>query len=408
MGCLLSVAVLASGCGDDGGDADRDAANDGDSADAVPPEPFYGGHQSDLYAGTENWLCHPDLTDDVCSADLDATAVHADGTTEVIPHQAAEDPPVDCFYVYPTVSFDESPNTDLQPGESEEIFATLHQAARLTASCRLYVPLYRQMTLSMIGGGENNEDVDPWGVAYADVLDAFKHYIDNENQGRGFVLVGHSQGAAHLRQLLMDEIDDEPELRHRLVSAMPIGWGVNVPEGDVVGGDLENIPACEASDQTGCVLSFSSFRSEPAPPERPAYGVAESGQVLCVNPVEPGIDGTAFSQPYFELNPVEGSVIGDTSIEPFTDPARNQAITTPWVTFPDFIEVECRAEGGVSYLAVTVHGDPNDERLDDIGGDLDLGGEGVSGNWGLHRVDVSIVMGDLVDLVAGQAEAYTG
>ncbi|MCZ7535087.1 MAG: hypothetical protein M5T61_03460 [Acidimicrobiia bacterium] len=54
---------------------------------------------------------------------------------------------------------------------------------------------------------------------------------------------------------------------------------------------------------------------------------------------------------------------------------------------------------GVSYLEIHVNGDPSDPRIDDIGGDL-------TPEWGMHLVDVSVAMGDLVDLVGTQAEAY--
>jgi hypothetical protein len=57
---------------------------------------------------------------------------------------------------------------------------------------------------------------------------------------------------------------------------------------------------------------------------------------------------------------------------------------------------------GFSYLEITVLADPSDPRIDDIGGDL-LG----LPSWGLHIVDVSLAMGDLVEIVGSQAEAYT-
>jgi Protein of unknown function (DUF3089) len=69
------------------------------------------------------------------------------------------------------------------------------------------------------------------------------------------VLVGHSQGAGLLNRLIAEEIDDEPLLRDRLVSAYLLGSTVAVPEGDVAGGAFDNVPPCEADDQTGCVVS---------------------------------------------------------------------------------------------------------------------------------------------------------
>lgn len=48
---------------------------------------------------------------------------------------------------------------------------------------------------------------------------------------------------------------------------------------------------------------------------------------------------------------------------------------------------------------VTVHGDPTDPRVDDIGGDL-------TPEWGLHLQDVNLMMGDIVGTVRAQAAAW--
>lgn len=79
------------------------------------------------YADPARWLCLPGAANDLCHGDLDATVVYADGTTEIEPHVFAKDPPLDCFYVYPTVSTDPSGNSDLLPGK-EEISVTKNQA----------------------------------------------------------------------------------------------------------------------------------------------------------------------------------------------------------------------------------------------------------------------------------------
>ncbi|HEY8525772.1 MAG TPA: DUF3089 domain-containing protein [Acidimicrobiales bacterium] len=412
---LLAACALAGAAGtacssdDDtpeegGGDpaAVAEGGVDEPTAAAAELPEGYENYESGLYAGDENWLCRPDLTDDVCHRDLDATVVNADGSTEVEPHEAAEDPPVDCFYVYPTTSNDQGPNSDLAPSEPEEISTVYNQAARLTASCRVFAPLYRQATLSSIGGGaaEGGRD-DPWTTAYRDVLDAFRHYVVHESEGRGFVLVGHSQGAGLLNRLVQEEIDDEPLLRDRLVSAMLIGWPVAVPEGEVAGGDFENVPLCQTADQTGCVVSYESFRATAPPPDGSLFGRArtEGMRAACTNPA--ALDGgEATLQPYFVVDQPDGALLGGTTdAQPFADPAAGEEITTPFVTYPDFVSAECVEQGEYTYLALTVHGDPEDPRTDDIGGDL-------TPEWGMHLVDMNVAMGDLVDLVASQGDAY--
>lgn len=421
LALTTGLALLAGACGDDADtdsgsdDADNvEAANnaESDSAATTEPEPFYGGHQSDIYDDDAHWLCKPGIDDNVCERDLDATLIHSGGATEIEEHQPAEDAAVDCFYVYPTVTTDPSGNSDLEPGEDEEIGAVLSQAARLSSVCDVYAPVYRQITVDAIG------DDGDWDLAYADVLDAFQHYIDNENDGRDFVLVGHSQGSAHLRQLVMEEIDDQPELLDRMVAADLIGWAVNVPEGETVGGDFANVPACDAVDATGCVVSYSAYHDEQLPPagDDPAYGQPRDAEfegdarALCVNPANPG--GQAFTQPYFRVDPEGSGLFSDADLEPFGE-GSDEELTTPFATFPpDLLEVQCQydEEQDFTYLEVTVHSDPGDGRLDDIGDHLILPGdpeEPQSGDWGLHLRDYQIAMGDIVAMVGAQVEAAT-
>jgi hypothetical protein len=142
---VLVLALAAAACSG-GGDDDTDAAGDEDAGattTTVPAELPAGweGYTSATYADDAHWLCKPGITDDVCSRDLDATVVGPDGTTEVVPHEVAEDPAIDCFYVYPTISGDPGPNSDLVPAEPEEINTVLNQGARLTSSCRMFAPV---------------------------------------------------------------------------------------------------------------------------------------------------------------------------------------------------------------------------------------------------------------------------
>ena len=96
----------------------------------------YAGQESEIYADLANWVCHPGA-DDVCKDGLDATVVEADGRLEEQTWQPAEDPPIDCFYVYPTISQDPGEISDRTAGD-EERFVTLNQAARLGEQCRVF------------------------------------------------------------------------------------------------------------------------------------------------------------------------------------------------------------------------------------------------------------------------------
>ena len=406
--CLL---LLAGACS--GGNSEDSMTSDEPSVEDTPevtladtPEvPAYAGYVSEVYDDITNWLCHPDA-DDFCDESLEATIVNADGSTEIEPFEPAADPPIDCFYVYPTISLDEENNSDLVPDPDAEGLTVRNQAARFASQCRLYAPMYRQRTLTALIAGLASEEPSPDAasvgeIAYQSVLDAWKHYIANVNDGRGVVLMGHSQGAGLLRRLIQEEIDGDEQLRGQLVSALLLGSTVTVPEGEDVGGDFENVPLCRDESQTGCVITYASFRDSAPPPPDTGFGRSSRGVAACTNPASlAGGPGTL--RPYFEAEG-GGGALGD-AVSVVEEPwAAGAEITTPWVTLPNFVQAECVIKEGFSYLEITVLADPSDPRIDDIGGDIP-----ALPSFGLHIVDVNLGMGDLVEIVGRQAEAYAG
>jgi hypothetical protein len=98
------------------------------------------------YSKPESWLCRPGRKD-ACAVDLTTTVVPADGKLRREGFTPNPQAPIDCFYVYPTVSMDETPNSDMSAGP-EEYNVILQQFARFASQCRVYAPLYRQVTLT--------------------------------------------------------------------------------------------------------------------------------------------------------------------------------------------------------------------------------------------------------------------
>jgi hypothetical protein len=366
---------------------------------AQPANP-YPGYRSEIYADPAHWVCRPDMNDP-CDHEMDATVIAEDGAVEVETWAPAADPPIDCFYLYPTISTDEGGNSDLVAGIDQEIFVARQQAARLGSVCRVFAPVYRQITLtaltSLLVGMPIPTDT---ALADADVLDAWKHYIANDSDGRGFILIGHSQGASRLITLIRNEIDANPALRDRLVSAMLLGASFQVPVGADVGGHLANIPLCHSGSDIGCVISYASFRATAPPPENSRFGRSLQGgwQAACTNPAQLA-RGSDELHPYFPTDGRSLPIFPFPTAPPWIDPTLEVPITTPFVALPRLLEAECREHNGFSYLAVVVNGDPGDARIDNIGGDL-------TPDWGLHLVDANIAMGDLVAIAESQAEAY--
>ena len=350
------------------------------------------------YSVPESWLCRPDRID-ACATDQSVTVVEADGSMSVEPLVPDTDRPFDCFYVYPTVSRDLTGNSDMVAGQ-EELRVAHVQAARFRQHCRVFAPLYRQMTLTALRSSRAGEPfAGDRALAYSDVERAWQSYLANDNDGRGVVLVGHSQGSGMIRRLLNEMTD--PAERSLIISAMPIGSTISRSDSDPAEGDFPWMPICTSADESGCLVAYSSFRDTVPPPANSRYGRAgRAGEhVVCVNPAallgDGGIANSIFStsSTWSSSQEIEAWVAG----KPIP--------TTQFVSVPGLISTRCVSRGDFTYLEVSVNADADDPRTDDIAGDVVRDGSRVD-SWGLHLVDMAVVMGDLVALTERQYLAW--
>jgi hypothetical protein len=375
------VAVLA-GCGGGGNTAQTSTTS---------------GAPLDQWGTT--WLCRPGLTDNPCTSDLTSSAVARNGTTHHEPASPAANPKVDCFYVYPTVSDQSTINANLTIGLPQAEVA-IAQASRFSQVCRVYAPVYRQITLSALNHPDRITLAHAL-IAYNDVLTAFRDYLAHYNQGRGIVFIGHSQGASILIKLLKDQVDAQPALRRRLVSALLLGGNVTVRKGDRTGGDFTHIPLCNSSTETGCVVAYSTFGSKP--PSNSQFGRTTSDAgvsllaphtispdiaIACVNPAAPA-GGQSHLDPY----------VPSLFLQFFGGSGAPQ-VTTPWVSFPAEYTAICNSSGNATWLQVSHTGGSSDPRP--------LVGQLADPALGLHILDVNIALGNLVQLVRDQAGTYHG
>jgi len=340
------------------------------------------------------WLCKPGIANDPCTGDLDATVVDATGNETVEKRPVAVDPPVDCFYVYPTVSRQTTVNASLAI-DPEERAVALAQAAQFSGVCNVYAPMYRQLTLAAIAKPASIS-LSAAFTALSDVSTAFQSYLVHYNHGRPIVFIGHSQGAMMLIALLKTEVDTDPDVRGRMVSALLMGGNVTVPSGKDVGGDFANIPACRSAAQSGCVVAYSTF--DQMPPLDAVFGRANSGisplsstdpnmRVLCVNPAAPG----GGSAPLTTIYPTAGvSVLLGSA-------ANTPRASTPFVAYPGEYTATCKTSGNLTWLQVSRPGGASDPRPVVTAGQP---------TWGLHVVDVNIALGNLVDLVRTESAAF--
>lgn len=380
------------------------ATTGGPPAGAAPDAAAGSPQHSATYRTTENWLCRPDKADSLCRGDdgqQDATVLPADGVLRVERWRPTPVPPADCFYVYGTVSNDPGLNSDLAWSPQEEGLITGFQAPRFGSACRVFAPVYSQVTSTALADGRAAADPSGLQVAYESVRDAFREYVDFHNHGRGIILVGHSQGASVLVQLLREEIEPDPGLRRRFVSAyLPGRLAAGLTGGDV-GGSYAS-PLCTRFGQVGCVLSWSTYRATLPPHPFALFGrdPGPDEPAACTNPATL-VDPTArpgdsrWVTPYL---PTEG--LGTPGPGPWVDPAAG-TVTTPFVKPTRFVEAQCVGRDGYHWLEVTVHGDPADPRVDEIGGDMVAPGLPPEAT-GLHLLELNLHAGDLVRLAQVQ------
>src|SRR3954447_14596936 len=168
------------------------------------------------------WLCRPDDAADPCHKSLTATVLSPTGKLGGTEHAArAEHAPIDCFYVYPTVSEEPKPQSDLVKTPAVKA-AAQYQAGRFSQVCRVWAPVYRQATIQgLLQPSTLTQAMRD--QSYADVRAAWRDYLAHHNHGRGVVLLGHSQGTFILRDLVAKEIAPKASRRKLLVSALLLG-----------------------------------------------------------------------------------------------------------------------------------------------------------------------------------------
>jgi hypothetical protein len=222
-----------------------------------------------------------------------------------------------------------------------------------------------------------------YNLEVTDVLAAWRDYMAHYNDGRPVVLLGHSEGADILEDILQNVIERSTE-RKQIVSAILLGGHVNVNAQARFAG----IPACASTVQTDCIVAYSSWDHTPPNDARFEKISSLSQHILCVNPAAPG-GGSAPITPIFAgINP-EG-IAPDPSVYD----------TYHWVEFPGLYTARCVRQGTRAWLLVTRIHNPADHRP--------MVQQVLGPTWGLHAADVDITLENLVMLVASQTRAWLG
>jgi len=339
------------------------------------------------------WICKPGQTDDLCAGTIDGKTLPPPGAdSQPLGYTRPDKASIDCFYLYPTQSDQPTSNSNLD--KDPPIRRVVVQQARMFSSvCNVYAPMYRQVTNS------GNQVVYNPAVetAYQSAKAGFEDYLENYNHGRGFIMIGHSQGSAHTARLIDEMVDKDSNLRKRFIGAIAPGANVDVPIGKNVGGMYDNVPACSEIGEYKCLIAFSTFTDVPgetAPFSRLDFGYwvypeprpdDTKYEVVCTNPAM--LDGSNGAMlPLANLDYLNGVPAGAES-------------ASPWIGAPDYYTAECKRQDGAHWLNVTKTNLPGETRPD-------LGAFAGSGtNW--HVPEVNLFEGNLLNIAQTWSGDYT-
>lgn len=229
------------------------------------------------YGEIKNWAAHPNKRD---NADL-------------IPNsdaRAKRNLAADVFFIHPTIYNDKGKNlpwnpsiNNVQLNQRVDNSTIKFQATAFNAAGRVFAPRYRQAHLVSYSTIDSISAKKAFALAYADVKNAFEHYLKYYNNGRPIIIASHSQGTTHAGPLIK-EFFDGSRIQQQLVAAYLIG--LPVPKNY-----FERIFPCESPNDLNCFMSWRTFRKGYMPTDRPI-----GDTILVTNPLTWTTDTTYIPQ----------------------------------------------------------------------------------------------------------------
>lgn len=191
---------------------------------------------------------------------------------------AAIDKEVDVFYLYPTAWSSSDPNPQICAIDEPSMLvqapaAFARQATVFETVGNIYAPYYRQ---------DNSSSIDRWntiaGIPTLDATAAFDYYIRHYNNDRPFILLGHSQGATVMTNLLSGYLRDHPLVHRRMIAAYVIGSPITT----AYLAANPHLRFAEGPDDTGVIISYNTEAPDVNPANNPVlYGMVG----LVINPI---------------------------------------------------------------------------------------------------------------------------
>jgi hypothetical protein len=205
----------------------------------------------------------PDYANPVYWAALPTKKDEADKTPKGLKDEQAT-AKVDVFFLHPTIYTGEKgddkwngPVNDPALNKRVDESTIRYQASIFNGAGKVYAPRYRQAHIDTYYLSDKKKAKQVFDFAYADIKKAFEYYLEHYNNGRPIIIASHSQGTTHSRRLVK-EFFDGTALQKQLVA----GYLVGIP---VLKKEFDHIPVCESPNQTGCFVSWRTFKSGYSP-----------------------------------------------------------------------------------------------------------------------------------------------
>lgn len=263
---------------------ERDKPDSTFETQSLPPPPDY--------ASADAWAALPDKAD---NADL------APPNTRYPESQASAE--ADVFFIHPTAAAAAKNNWNIpidDPITMQEVDNVLgFCASAFNAAAKVYAPRYREANIYAFFDDKTTSGIKAVDLAYRDVKRAFLYYIKFYNQGRPFILAGHSQGSMHGSRLLQEHIIGTP-LMDRMVGAYLIGG--TIPE------KIHGIPPSRSASDTGVLIGWNTYTKDGDP------GIFTDGLIGWISPSYVKMGGISLLQ----TNPLSWELNG-----PEIGPSRN-------------------------------------------------------------------------------------
>jgi len=204
---------------------------------------------------------------------------------------------VDTFYIFATEyimgSFEEG-NPDYGTLDNQEMIEGMNveyaeHATTFAESTNVFAPYYRQSGLKYAGEvyqRDGNINAALLGMPYDDITAALDYFFEHYNEGRPFIIAGHSQGSALVKLLLMRYFKEHPDYYQRMVAAYVIGYAVTKE-------DLENYPYLKfatGESDAGVIISWNT--EGPKNVEQDAKTVVLMPNGISINPLNWKLDET--------------------------------------------------------------------------------------------------------------------